>query len=361
MEKRIKIASLFSGIGGFEEGLKFAGINFEIVFASEIDKFAQTSFLANFHTKNLYGDITKIKANSVPDHDLLLAGFPCQAFSIAGKRMGFEDTRGTLFYDVARILDNKKPKFIFLENVKNLIGHDGGKTINEILKVLEELNYTVDFTIINSMEAGIPQNRERTYIFGVYNWKTEEYLPDKRNAKINKLKQKLNIKKYTSFNFFNSLDFKKEIKVIDDVLLEDVDEKFFINTKEVSKFLESLLVEYNITRDNKIIKLFDLPKDVHNDLERQRRVYSTKGISPTLLARTDSPKILINDGGAYKIRKLTPEENFLIQGFGEEFVKNIKKTGMSNTQMYKQSGNAVSPPVIAGIMKKFYKEFVKDD
>lgn len=361
MENKIKIASLFSGVGGFEEGLEFAGINYEIVFASEIDRFARKSFLANFDTTNMYGDITKIEACDVPDHDLLIAGFPCQSFSIAGKRKGFEDARGTLFYDVARILNVKKPKFILLENVKNLINHDGGKTIYEILKILEELNYTIDFTIINSMEAGVPQSRERTYIFGVYNWESEKYLLDKRNVKINKLKEKLNKSNYLSFNFFDSLNFDMETKVLDDVILKEVDEKFYLSNEKADAFLKSLTIDDQIKKENRIIKLFDLPKDVHNDLERQRRVYSTKGISPTLLARSDSPKILTKDAGDYKIRKLTPEENFLIQGFDKKFVENIKNAGISNTQMYKQSGNAVSPPVIAGIMKTFYEEFIEND
>jgi DNA (cytosine-5)-methyltransferase 1 len=116
----IKVVSLFSGIGGFEEGLIKAGINAKIVFASEIDDYARKSYIANFGSDNLYGDIKKIDEKEIPNHELLLAGFPCQSFSIAGKQKGFDDIRGTLFFDVARILNEKKPKYILLENVKNL-------------------------------------------------------------------------------------------------------------------------------------------------------------------------------------------------------------------------------------------------
>ncbi|MBR3920598.1 MAG: DNA (cytosine-5-)-methyltransferase, partial [Oscillospiraceae bacterium] len=150
MKRKIKVVSLFSGIGGFEEGLRKSRINSEIIFASEIDNNAQKSYSANFNSNVLKGDITQINEKDIPDHELLLAGFPCQSFSIAGMRKGFDDIRGTLFFDVARILKKKKPRYILLENVKNLISHDGSKTIRIILDTLNEIGYTIDFTIINS-------------------------------------------------------------------------------------------------------------------------------------------------------------------------------------------------------------------
>ena len=150
---KIKIVSLFSGIGGFEKGIENSIMNSEVVFASEIDSHARKSFLQNFPKIELHGDITKINEKDIPDHDLLVAGFPCQAFSIAGKQKGFEDTRGTLFFDIARILEEKKPKYILLENVKNLMSHDGGNTFLKIIETLNYLGYTIDFTIINSNAA----------------------------------------------------------------------------------------------------------------------------------------------------------------------------------------------------------------
>ncbi len=361
MKKKIKVVSLFSGIGGFEEGLNKARINAEVVFASEIDPFAQKSYIANFSKEHLHGDIKAVNEKEIPDHSLLLAGFPCQSFSIAGKQKGFEDIRGTLFFDVARILEEKKPKYILLENVKNLISHDGTTTIGKILSTLNEIGYTVDFTVINSCEAGVPQNRDRTYICGIFQGATEKFNPDKRSVKADTLKKELNETDFGGFNFFDKISFKGKQRYIEDILEEEVDETFFFDTDKIASYLREVEVEDNLLNEAKIIKLLDLPREVHNDLERQRRVYSIKGISPTVLARADSTKILIKTSKGRRIRKITPVENFYIQGFDKEFVERIKATGMSATQMYKQSGNAVSPPVITGIIKQLYKEHMSND
>lgn len=362
-KEKLKIISLFSGIGGFEEGIKKAEIEYEVVFASEIDNFARGSYCANFGFNNLFGDITKINEKDIPDHDLLVAGFPCQAFSIAGQRQGFNDTRGTLFFDVARILKEKKPKYVLLENVKNLMGHDGGNTIKVILETLNNIGYTVDFSVINSVESGIPQNRDRTYIIGIYEHEKQLFSNDKRNSNVNKLKTLFNENDFNGFNFFNSLEFNNTQYYVEDILVDEnkVDENYYLNNEQILSFLKKNEISDISSNNNKIVKLFDIPKDVHNDLERQRRVYSIKGISPTILARSDSTKIFINRNGMRRIRKLTPEENFYIQGFGKDFVQNIKNIGMSNTQMYKQSGNAVSPPVITGIIKKLYNEYINSN
>lgn len=363
MTNKIRVVSLFSGIGGFEEGLKKSKLEHEVVFSSEIDKYAKISYQANFPTENLKGNITEIEAHEIPDHDLLCAGFPCQAFSIAGQRQGFKDSRGNLFFDIVRILKEKTPKYILLENVKNLVSHDNGQTISVILNLLTEIGYSVDFTVINSSEAGVPQNRDRTYIIGMYNHISEAYELDKRSAKINKLKQSLNHNKYRGFNFFNTLKYTGKSKVLKDIIMNTVDETYFLNSSKITNFLQSQSQKYQSTEAvKKIYKIFDLPREIHNDLERQRRVYSTSGISPTVLARSDSPKILVETKDGEKgIRKITPEENFYIQGFENSFVENIKNTGMSKAQMYKQSGNAVSPPVITGIMNHLSEKIYRDN
>lgn len=348
--KKIRIVSLFSGIGGFEEGIKKTGTPYEIVFASEIDKHARVSYASNFDNKNLYGDITLIDEKNIPNHDCLVAGFPCQSFSIAGRKQGFNDTRGTLFFDIARILKEKHPKYVILENVKNLVSHDGNETIKVILNTLSEIGYSIDFTVINSCEAGVPQNRDRTYIVGIYNGETEKYTKDYRNTVVNRLKQEFNISGINSFNFFEKLRFKNDSLYIEDILEEKVEQNFYFDNNSMRMFLSTVKHKDIEERTNKIVKLFDLPKEVYNDLERQRRVYSTKGISPTVLARSDSTKIFIENEN--KVRKITPVENFYIQGFEKEFVENIRNAGISATQMYKQSGNAVSPPVIEGIFER---------
>ena len=352
--KKFKIASLFSGIGGFEEGIRLTGIPHEIVFASEIDRFAQKSYSANFGETNLFGDITKIKAEDIPNHDLVIAGFPCQSFSIAGKRKGFDDIRGTLFFDLVRVLVAKKPQYIILENVKNLVGHDRTNTIKTILKTLNDIGYTVDFSVVNSFEAGVPQNRDRTYIVGILGYPSEKFEIDFRNIKVSQLKNELNTKKFYGFNFFNNLKFSNEKRYIEDILEKNVSEKYYFNTKKINNFVKEIKIQEIEKNEDRIVKLFDIPREVHNDLERQRRVYSVKGISPTVLARSDSTKICTFDCGLIRVRKVTPEENFYIQGFSKEFVESIKRKGISDTQMYKQSGNAVSPPVIEGIFKEIH-------
>lgn len=358
--KKLRVASLFSGIGGFEEGFNKSKLKYDLVFSSEIDKYATLTYGSNFQTDNMYGDIKLVNEETIPDHDLLCAGFPCQSFSVAGKRKGFNDIRGTLFFDVVRIIKCKKPKIVFLENVKNLVSHDESNTIKTILKNISDCGYTLDFTIINSNEAGVPQSRERTYIVGVLNYKTEKFEEDIRSPKVSEIKKWANHQKLNTMNFFNKIDIKKRTKYIVDILENNVDKKYLIDNEKLSIYLNSNIAEYNEKKQRKIIKELDLPRDIHNDLERQRRVYSIYGISPTLLARSDSPKVLLKNDNIFFIRKLTPYETLRVQGFNDKYVENVKKIAMSDTQLYKQAGNAVSPPVITeitnNILEQFYEE-----
>lgn len=161
MDRGIKFIDLFAGIGGFHIALSSLGGR--AVFASEWDKDAALVYENNFSLKP-EGDITKISEKSIPDHDVLCAGFPCQAFSISGKQLGFEDSRGTLFFDVARIAKEKQPKVMFLENVKNLARHDGGKTLAVIKNTLDEIGYDVFDKVLDASKYGVPQSRKRIYI-----------------------------------------------------------------------------------------------------------------------------------------------------------------------------------------------------
>lgn len=158
--------SMFSGIGGFEFGIGKTVPNAECVGFSEIDRYAIAIYKYHYKEHKNYGDATKINPNELPDFDLLVGGFPCQAFSVAGKRLGFEDTRGTLFFDVARILAAKRPKLFILENVKGLLSHDGGRTFKTIITTLTDLGYCVEWQVLNSKNFGVPQNRERVFIVG---------------------------------------------------------------------------------------------------------------------------------------------------------------------------------------------------
>src|SRR5690554_2942122 len=158
-----KFIDLFSGIGGFHLALNSLGA--KCIFASEWDKYASETYQENFEIKPS-GDITQIKETEIPKHDILCGGFPCQAFSISGKQKGFEDTRGTLFFDIARIVDYHRPKILFLENVKNFVRHDNGNTLKTVIETLESLNYKVFYKVLNTSNFGLPQNRERIYIVG---------------------------------------------------------------------------------------------------------------------------------------------------------------------------------------------------
>lgn len=166
---KLKFIDLFCGIGGFriafEQACKENAVQTECVFSSDIDKFVQQSYEANFDEKP-FGDIKDVEEDDIPEHDVLFAGFPCQPFSIIGQRKGFEDTRGTLFFDIARILKAKKPKAFILENVKQLAGHRKGKTLEVILNTLQELGYHVQFKVLNALDYGLPQKRERVFIVG---------------------------------------------------------------------------------------------------------------------------------------------------------------------------------------------------
>ena len=166
--KKLKVLSLFSGIGGFEVGIlnsKYAE-HFEIISFSEIDKYATSIYTRHFPEHKALGDVTKIRTEDLPDFDFLVGGFPCQAFSVAGKRGGFNDTRGTLFFEIARILKDKKPSYFLLENVRGLLSHDKGRTFKTILGVLSDLGYVVQWTLLNSADFQVPQRRERVFIEG---------------------------------------------------------------------------------------------------------------------------------------------------------------------------------------------------
>ena len=163
----IKFFDVFAGIGGFRSGLEAIG-GFECVGYCEIDKYAKQAYEAMYDTGGelYFDDARKIVPEQLPDFDLLVGGFPCQSFSIAGARKGFDDTRGTLFFEIARIAAVKKPKYLFLENVPGLLNHDSGKTFETILRTLAELGYDVCWQVLNSKNFGVPQSRNRVYIIG---------------------------------------------------------------------------------------------------------------------------------------------------------------------------------------------------
>lgn len=310
--KNWRTVDLFAGVGGIRLGFEKAG--FSTVFANDFEAKCADTYNQNFDTAKLVvEDITKIHTKDIPDCDFVLGGFPCQAFSIAGYRKGFSDDkgRGNLFFDVARILEDKQPTGFLLENVKNLKGHDGGNTFKVIEKTLEELGYHIKSKVLNSMEYGnVPQNRERIYIVGF-----------KDRAKTD------------AFEFPEPIPLTKTIK---DILEKDVDEKYYYNGKPLYE------------------KLKDDVKE-EGQVYQWRRKYvrqNKKGVSPTLTANMGmgghNVPIIFDGKG---IRKLTPRECFRIQGFPDDY----KLPSIADSALYKQAGNSVSTPVLERIASQMAK------
>ncbi|BBB91078.1 MAG TPA: DNA (cytosine-5-)-methyltransferase [Methylomusa anaerophila] len=287
---------LFAGIGGFHQAAdSLGGI---CLFASEIDTEAKRAYSANYGLAP-HGDITKISVSSIPTHDVLFAGFPCQPFSIIGNRLGFDDIRGTLFFEIARILEAKRPRLFILENVKQLSRHNKGKTLQTILITLENLGYKVYWNILNALDFGLPQKRERTIIVGFWNHDVCFSFPT------TKIKGKL-----------------------EDILEPDdaVDEKFFASERIINKRLAQHNSEYypSIWHENKSGNISSYP------------------YSCALRAGASYNYLLVNGR-----RRLTPREMLRLQGFPDTF-----QIVCNDSQTRKQAGNAVPVNVIKAVLKE---------
>ena len=296
---KYRMIDLFAGIGGTRLGFYQTGKT-NVVFSSEIDKFAIKTYKANFG-ETPCGDITKISGTDIPNHDILVAGFPCQAFSQAGKKLGFEDTRGTLFFEIARIIREKRPKAFLLENVKNLKSHDKGRTYKIIEQTLKNLNYDVHSILFKAKDFGVPQNRERIYIVGF----------DKEKV--------LNFK---DFSF--PIPPCTEISV-GNILEKKVDDKYTISDK-LWQGHQRRKIEHKEKGNGFGYTLFNEKSPYTNTLSA--RYYK------------DGSEILIEQIGKNP-RKLTPREAARLQGFPENYIIPV-----SDTQSYKQFGNSVAVPVI---------------
>lgn len=333
MNSKVRFIDLFCGIGGIRMGMEASG--FECVFSADIDENCREVYQDNFG-EIPEGDVSKISAKAIPDFDILCAGFPCQPFSISGKKMGFEDTRGTLFFEICRIVSEKKPKVILLENVKFLLHHDKGNTFRVIKEKLIEMGYNVSWKVMNALDFGVPQNRERIIIVA-------------------------------TINSINSFDFET-IKYGDRVNLKDG----FLDSKGNFEYLEPS--EYTLLpinqrvrqksglifsgyRNKSIRKAGVLPNTEHlSRVHKQpNRIYSVEGTHPTLPSQETSGRfwILTNEND---VRKLTIDECYRIMGFPNDF----KKADKIST-CYKQIGNSVCVPMFKAIsiaLKEKY--FCKD-
>lgn len=315
----LKFIDLFCGLGGFR--IAFEKLGCQCVFSSDIDKYVRETYFKNFGEYPA-GDITKIDEKDIPDHDILCAGFPCQPFSIGGKRLGFDDTRGTLFFDVLRILREKRPMVFFLENVSGICSQDNGNTLKTILGCLEDIGYIPIFKTINAKDVGYPQNRNRWYCVGF----NKDYFPQ--------------ITKDYKFSF----PTKKELKYTIDSLIDNEVENTYLITETANKNIEAHIKAFKESdryNDNHIL--------IANEIRRSRCNFRCDGVSPCLTAKMgtggNNIPVIVSDK-----RVLTERECLRIMGFPDTY--EIRK---SFHQSYKQIGNSVVVPIITDIAKELIK------
>tara|TARA_R110001583_G_scaffold41335_2_gene131619 strand:+ start:19850 stop:21034 length:1185 start_codon:yes stop_codon:yes gene_type:complete len=394
----MKVGTFFSGVGSPEQALNNLGIEHEIEFACDIDKYAKQTYLKNFNTKQFYTDITALDMKDLSYVDLLVFGFPCQAFSLAGKRGGFEDTRGTLFYDALRYLKEHRPRYFIAENVKGLVSHDKGKTFQTIIDCLastvntqmsimpfDNLGYHIHYKVLNTKNFGIPQNRERIFIIGIRDdadndftfpkefpleLKLKDILQDNPNSKYflsEKQKDRLlertkvDIKKIeepTCFDVYN----KKLVKNISICLTEPHHNNLRLVTHSLhprsgdptkggtGHLSKSDGTSYCLDTGNaqavEVIQINPSKESNGKQPYQQNRIYDKNGINPALSTIWNGSNLI----NTKKIRRLTPIECERLQGFPDNHTE-----GVSDTQRYKQMGNTITVNVMMELFKKLLK------
>ena len=355
----MNVLSLFDGISCGRIALERAGIEVNKYYSSEIDKYAIKAYEAIHGSALNLGDISKIKVEDVPQHDLFTYSFPCQDLSVAGKQAGLgKGTRSGLLYECEKIIEYCRPKYLLLENVKNLVGKKFKPQFDEWLDYLESLGYTNYWKVLNAKDYGVPQNRERVFVVSILGDHEPYEFPDKMG-----------------------LD-----KCIADVLEDEVDEKYYLSEEIQNRFKitnqnkniigttkpdfrtigqRDLVYDKNGIMGALVATDYKQPKQIAeiNNLgmldikgnEQIRRVYGTDGISPaltTMQGGNRQPKIL--EGLDYRIRKLTPRECFRLMGMNDCDIDKIQATGLSNTQQYKMAGNSIVVNVLEAIFKELF-------
>jgi len=385
----MKALSLFSGIGGFDHALRNLG--HEIIGACEIDRYARSIYRYNFPEIELHGDVSGINPEFLPDFDILCAGFPCQAFSVAGKRLGFEDTRGTLFFEIARIADKKRPRFLLLENVRGLLSNDKGKTFGAILRTLDEIGYDAQWQICNS-KYFLPQSRERVFIVGhlreeprpkifpvadgnQFHTEPRKAPPEERQ----RFSSSVHPAGTVDANYHKGYGTRTMI-MTDNTggnirqRMQDRKEIWTLGTSPNTAIVEpgpittcpSDSMNYRVYDSNHMsctIKsqgggmgaksgLYTIPVIQPAKVWNGRgRRFKTDG-EPSFTGVQNVPGVLISDGNRYYVRRLTPKECERLQGFPDDFTKQGTDGKVSDTQRYKCIGNAVTVPVVKYILNR---------
>ena len=313
-----KFIDLFAGLGGFRIALESLGA--KCVYSNEWDKAVCQVYKDNFGDYP-DGDITKVDEKKIPDHDILCAGFPCQAFSISGNQRGFEDSRGTLFFDVARIVKEKKPKVVFMENVKNFASHDNGRTLMVVKKTMEQLGYSFFYQVLNAKDYGIPQKRERVYMVCF-----------RKDMEI------------ADFEYPHKINLTKHVE---DYLIEDENEVSNLWVDRKDMYMKE-------NPDNKY-SCKPIRLGIVNKGGQGERIYSVKGTAITLSANGGG--VFAKTGGYYingKTRRLHPRECARIMGYPDSYI-----ICQSQNQAYKQFGNSVVIDVLQYIAVKIGERLAK--
>lgn len=333
----LRFIDLFAGIGGFHYALHNQGA--ECVFAAEWNDKCRETYEYNFkyYTPTLFSqnnfarDITEVNPHFIPDHEILCAGFPCQPFSISGKQKGFEDTRGTLFFNVLDIIKTKQPKVVFLENVKHLVHHDNGNTLRVILNKLEDLGYLAEWEVLNAKDFGLAQNRERIII--VASKQKRFNFKDIKRTKPTTIKEILD-----SDNNFEYLSPCEYTLLPQSLIKKQKSGLIFCGYR--NKSLRTTGVRPNTEHLSRVHK-------------QPNRIYDIQGTHPTLPSQESSGRFFIYDGNG--VRKLTIDECYKLQGFPKSFIKNKNMSAC-----YNQIGNSVAIPMIEAIYHQIREQYFSE-
>ena len=391
----IRFFDMFAGIGGFRSGLEAVG-GFECVGFCEINKYAKQAYEAIYNTEGelYFEDATKFQAEGLPDIDLICGGFPCQTFSVAGDRQGFKDPRGTLFFDIARIAEVKRPKYLLLENVPGLLNHDGGRTFATILDTLDRLGYDVTWRVLNSKDYGVAQSRRRVYIVCYCREKCAgevlSFTQDAKQALVQVIPGKQGERVYseegvsctltsggggfscnTGLYLLSDTDFGLPIKVktksgyqiaypgdsIDTAFADQNSRRGRVGHNVAHTLTTSSTQAYYFIDLNPDPKLTELARCItarhDSGISKRKGEHSGVFIEDISLTDTNQPVLVFigKNGDVHigRIRKLTPRECWRLQGFKDEQFDKAAATGLSDSKLYAMAGNAVSVPVISAV------------
>lgn len=327
MGNEFKFADLFCGLGGFRIALEALGGR--CVFSSDSDRHIQDTYERNFNERPS-GDTRNVESTAIPDFDVLTAGFPCQPFGISGHKKGFDDTRGTLFFDICRIIESHNPKIVILENVKHLMHHNKKKTITTILKTLNRLGYFVTYSLLNANSFGLPQNRERIFIvaskLGIFDF-----------HKLDTVKTRPLVH-FLNDSFSHEYLDRSEYTLLDKgmVRIQPLSGLIFVGYRNKNRFSKGV--------NTKLLHL--------NRLHRQpNRIYSVYGNHPTLPSQESAGRFFIYHPEKDNVRKLSIEECFTIMGFPQKY-KRVSTLG----EQYRQIGNSIAIPIVSSIMKQIIQQ-----